>query len=333
MRILQVDHISTTNNCSNVRGLSGAYARAGQLYTFDYRLLANRHGKDAMNEMLIECANEVQPGLIHIEKGENLRPSTIKHVRECTDAKIMYVFPDRRSSPPEYVVGACPYCDYVLFPFIDPSWDKRCAEAGCTKTAFWTRGVDPKTFRPYRKERKYDLVMMAHKLGKQCRGVGQGYRTKFIRRIAEAGLSVDLFGSGNQAMKCVTRHSPVYMEGFAKTVSQAQIALAYNTNKVRMYTSWRRPLNTMASGCFVLIHYFPGLEYVFKNRKHLVWFKSYKEAIDLARYYLEHSNERKQIAIQGMKEVNKYHTWDIRVERMLNLAFRDEDQPIFWRYK
>ncbi len=96
-----------------------------------------------------------------------------------------------------------------------------------------------------------------------------------------------------------------------------------------MYCSWRRLFNTMASGCFVLVHYFPGLESVFENRHHLAWFKDTDEAKRLIKYYLAHDEEREVVACQGRKEVVARHTWDTRVERMLNLAFKGLDAPEF----
>ena len=48
-----------------------------------------------------------------------------------------------------------------------------------------------------------------------------------------------------------------------------------------MYCSWRRIFNTLACQGFLLIRYFKGLETVFKNKHHLVWFKTLEEAIDL----------------------------------------------------
>lgn len=60
--------------------------------------------------------------------------------------------------------------------------------------------------------------------------------------------------------------------------------------------------------------YFSGLEEVFENKKHLVWFNNIGEAVRLMKYYLKHSNERENITWQGRKEVIENHTWDKIIE-------------------
>ena len=72
----------------------------------------------------------------------------------------------------------------------------------------------------------------------------------------------------------------------------------------------------MASGAFHLTRYFPGLEDVFENGEHLVWFHSIPEAIDQIEYYLAHDREREKIASAGRQEVLMHHTWDDRIADM-----------------
>ena len=117
-------------------------------------------------------------------------------------------------------------------------------------------------------------------------------------------------------MKNVHLHDFVDQDRFASSVSKAKIALGYNADTVRMYTSWRRPLNSMASGCFFLTRYFAGLESVF-TRVNLAWFTSIEQAVKLARFYLAHDERREAIAQAGRKEVLRAHTWDHRIEQML----------------
>jgi len=326
MKVLQVDAISNSINQSNVQGLVGAYKRVADLFTYDYREISKAHGQAEMNRLLLQYASNIQPDLIHLEKCEQVKGRTVQGMRSSTDAKIMLVFPDYRPEVPAYFADMCPYADWILCPREDARWKEQIKRVGGRKVAFWTRGVDPGVFRPHLEEKKYDLVMLAHGTKRRLPDVGHGERNKFLQDLASASLKVHLFGTGNAGSY---RH--VDLVDFAKTISATKISLAYNTNEVYMYCSWRRLFNTMASGGFILVHYFPGLEKVFKNRYHLVWFKNVDEAIELIRYYLTHEVEREEIALQGRKEVISYHTWDIRIKRMLNLALRDLDEPPFAR--
>ena len=85
-------------------------------------------------------------------------------------------------------------------------------------------------------------------------------------------------------------------------------ALGYTSNRV---------YNILASEGFCLTSWFPGIEDLFENRKHLVWFKSYGEAFQLAKYYLSHPDERDQIRKAGHQEYLAHHTVASRIDTML----------------
>lgn len=320
-KILQVDAISSPVNQSNVQGLSGAYRRAGELHTFDYRAASSQVGRPAMNAALIQFAAQVQPDLIHLEKCELVTSDTIRQIRGQTSSMIAHVFPDYRGRIPPYVAAACPHVDWALRPHEDPGWAEQCQAAGGEQVGFWCRGTDPEVFKPYPVEKRYDLVMMSNLAGTPIPDAGQGERGGFLLDLDRAGLQIHLFGAGNEDFAArhdgIVWHDHVDLGQFAEAVSAAKIALSFNAGHIQMYCSWRRLFNTMAAGCFIAVNYFPGLESVFENGRHLAWFKTSGEAEELIRYYLAHDGEREVIAYQGRQEVIAHHTWDIRVAEML----------------
>ena len=114
---------------------------------------------------------------------------------------------------------------------------------------------------------------------------------------------------------------PVFNEKkLAKVYSASKITLGVNgVNNVRMYAGWRRTIECMACGAFHLTHYVPGLEEMFENKKHLVWFHSVPEAIELIKYYLTHDEERERIAEAGRQEIVANHNWDIRIAELMKI--------------
>ena len=127
-------------------------------------------------------------------------------------------------------------------------------------------------------------------------------------------------------------HDFVVEEEFARACSKAKITLGYNAvNDIYFYASWRRPLNCMACETFHLTRYFPGLEEVFVNKKHLVWFYTIPEAMKLIKYYLRHTEQRQQIGREGRREVVEHHTWEHRIKEMIEIYnklkyFNDEQE-------
>lgn len=115
-------------------------------------------------------------------------------------------------------------------------------------------------------------------------------------------------------------HKWVQNEGFSEACSRASISLGYGTDKVPGYTSWPRMVNSMAAGCLYLTRHFPGLAQFFKHKKHLLEFNTIPEAVELAKWALEHENERARIVQAGRNEVVQAHTWDVRIAWMLDYA-------------
>lgn len=86
------------------------------------------------------------------------------------------------------------------------------------------------------------------------------------------------------------------------------------------YTS-NRLYNILASSGFCLTLWFPGIEEIFKNHRHLVWFKDEAEAVELAGYYLKNKGKRDRIARAGHREYLKKHTARHRINQMLKYLY------------
>jgi hypothetical protein len=92
-------------------------------------------------------------------------------------------------------------------------------------------------------------------------------------------------------------------------VDENQLSKIYNQTKIVLASdqildaegfSSNRTTKVLMSGSFLLIKKFKGIEALFQNHGQLVWFDSVPEAVELADYYLEHDDEREQIALAGM---------------------------------
>lgn len=78
-----------------------------------------------------------------------------------------------------------------------------------------------------------------------------------------------------------------------------------------------RCFEATATGAFLLTEWIPTLDQCFEDGKHLVTFKTMDEAVDKARYYLEHEDEREEIARAGMEHTLSHHTYRHRAEVIL----------------
>lgn len=87
-----------------------------------------------------------------------------------------------------------------------------------------------------------------------------------------------------------------------------------------------RCFETMSTKSFLLTNWIPTLEDLFEDGKHLVTYKTLKEAVDKAKYYIEHDEEREAIAQAGFDEVRSKHTFVHRARQVLDTCLPGWDK-------
>ncbi len=130
-------------------------------------------------------------------------------------------------------------------------------------------------------------------------------RMPVISALKDAGLSVETISreGATADSKWLYQNTPI-------NLSISLPVDGYTSN--RMY-------NILASRGFCLVTWFPGLEDLFENHKHLVWFSTYDEAVELAKHYLANPQERDRIREAGYQEYLSSHTAASRVDTMLEV--------------
>ena len=79
-----------------------------------------------------------------------------------------------------------------------------------------------------------------------------------------------------------------------------------------------RCFEAMSTKSLLLTNWLPTLGDLFEDGKHLVTYKTMDEAIDKAKYYIEHDSEREAIAQAGFDEVRAKHTFVHRARQVLD---------------
>lgn len=110
---------------------------------------------------------------------------------------------------------------------------------------------------------------------------------------------------------------PAYNDECAKVCRGAAVVLGINTvDTVPRYFS-NRTFLTLASGGFHVTSWVPGLDTMFEHGRHLVWYRSDEECLDLIAYYLAHPDERGRIAAEGQRLVRANYDLAGQVRRLL----------------
>lgn len=79
-----------------------------------------------------------------------------------------------------------------------------------------------------------------------------------------------------------------------------------------------RVWDVLGSGGFLLTNYQPELELYFDLDKDLAVFESQSELAQKAAYYLSHEEERLQIARRGYEKVKQLHSYEQRMNQMMD---------------
>lgn len=85
-----------------------------------------------------------------------------------------------------------------------------------------------------------------------------------------------------------------------------------------------RAFETLSTGSFLLTNALPTLGELFEDGKHLVTYTDLDDAVEKARYYLQHDDEREAIARAGHDEQRRKHTYDERVKTILKTVGYDD---------
>lgn len=81
-----------------------------------------------------------------------------------------------------------------------------------------------------------------------------------------------------------------------------------------------RLVNTLASKAFHLVHHVDGIEEMFENKKHLVFYRNKEEMLEMIEYYLKNDDERNAIAYNGYEKMRGY-----TFQNMARRIIRDEE--------
>ena len=82
-----------------------------------------------------------------------------------------------------------------------------------------------------------------------------------------------------------------------------------------------RVIDIMGAGGFLLTNRQIEIEECFEDGKELIMYDSIEDAIKKAEYYLEHENERKQIAAAGRQAVIERFSFEKQVKSILKTVF------------
>jgi len=195
---------------------------------------------------------------------------------------------------------------YTNSPTHIKTWEE---QTGGDNIRLMLPATDPELFYPVDVEKQIDLMYVGH-----C----SDHRNEVIYKLSEEFEDLWVGGNWWDTERLNHYFGAAYKHDFSQWSSRSRIGLCLvpEAHRVEMYYPYRL-VNTMATGTFALATYTPRLEAVFTRKKHLDWFSSYDELVELIHYYLEHDKEREEIAHQGYEYVINNLTFKQQARRVV----------------
>lgn len=309
-----------------------------QLIYFPFDEVLREFGRDRMNEMLLEKAEEAKPDLCFFFLfTDEIKKETITTLRERGFITYNW-FADDHWRFVNFSKKWAPLFSY--FSTTDGKSFEKYKKMGLKNAIKTQWACNKRQYKKTGKELKYDITFV---------GQAHGNRRKLIDFIKSKGLRVSVWGSGwgggridQEEMIKIFGESKINLNftsssGIWNKKAIAKIFLnrrADDTYQVYNPASW--PANFMSwvnkgaeqikgrnfevpgSGGFLLTGDADNLSDYFEDGKEIVIFKDMKDLIEKAKYYLSHEDERAAIAEAGYIRTITDHTYENRFNKIFS---------------
>ena len=265
-------------------------------------------GEKDVNQKAIAMAKAFKPNLIfmQIQAANIIHIETVKEMKK-TGAFIVNWNGDIRATTPQWMIEMAEYVDRTLF---SNDRDSKNVKNG----GYLEIGYDPQIYRPEGEALNLKPIgFFGNNYGSSMFPLSR-MRIEMHNLLSRhfKGL-YGIYGNNWHNVSGNFNHS------------QAEEAKAYRGIKIGInlshfdepkYTS-DRIYRIMGSGCFCLAKEYEGMPFI--DGKHLRTWKTFPELIGLIKYYLEHEDERKQIAMQGNEFVGKNYTFHEMIKNLIKI--------------
>lgn len=188
--------------------------------------------------------------------------------------------------------------------------------AGVRRPVYVHNGVDPDHHRRVEPCARFegDVAFIGKAHGSE--------RVEFIQRLSQ-DLRLKVYGAGWREHGVIPAREAVGVGDFARICASSKIVVGIDKTANTELCFSNRTWFVLGSGGFLLTRYIPGLEKLFANHRHLVWYRDADDAVELARYYVKADAERSKIARQGYEFVHTHYPFDRMAKNMIEVLFRD----------
>ena len=281
----------------------------------------NKFDLNHINREMVSLALKTKPDIAIITGGHRITASTVRALKDNGICTVLWTIDSPLKFQP--IIDVAPFYDHIFCQGTEAI--ELLDREGIEGAKWLPMACDPIEHRPVEisaeeKERYGDDVVF----------VGSYYpnRAELFENLADFDFGI--WGPGWEKLEAKSKlrrrikgsHTPP--SEWLKIYSASKIVLVthYQDPEKRfpVYQASPRVFETMACGAFAVSDNQRDVFSLFKDGEHLICFDNHGELIEKIKYYLDHSEERERIALQGREEVLKNHTYEHRIEKLLSVV-------------
>lgn len=282
------------------------------------RYFANKY-KEHLNKEILQTVEEFQPDVVMIIKGNNIFRETLEKITK--PKKVLWMM-DSVFRVEESLNNIDQYDFSFMFEELDV---EKLKEMGVT-SHFLPMAVDTTNYYPMENERDIDLLFV---------GRLYDHRVELFTKLINLHKDKNLQIYGNYLhWKMPQRYINYYFKGYNKyfknqfvqpnelneLYSKSKIALNIHHNQSKNGCN-PRTFEILATNTFQLVDENPYIKEVFGEPGYLETYTNEKDMFEKIDYYLKHPEERKKRADKGYRFVVEQHTFDNRIDRIINIMY------------
>lgn len=194
--------------------------------------------------------------------------------------------------------------------------------AGAKRAVFLHNGVDPDHHRRSTPHRSFasDVAFIG--------GAHYPDRIDLIKTLHDE-FDLKVYGPGWQKFGIQPARHRIGVKQFSRVCASTKIIVGIDISADLELCFSNRTWFVLGCGGFLITRYVPGLELLFANHKHMVWYRDKEEAGDQVRFYLRHDALRERIASTAYEFVHTHYPFDRMASNMVDVLFHGrEPQPL-----
>lgn len=262
------------------------------------------------NDEIIEAIRQEEFDILWIDKGILIKPDTLRQVKALRpDCLIVGYSPDnmveRHNQSQDFLDTLQLYDTFVTTKSYTV---ETLYQLGCRHVLFVNNAYEDSFHKPY------DLSPLEReRLGGSIGFIGswEQERAETILYLAERGLPIRIWGGGSGWLKykghypnLIIEEQGLFTEDYNKAIAAFDISLCF-LRKMNKDLQTTRTMEIPACGGLLVAERTEEHMELFEDGREALFFSSNEELFQLCSYYLEHPEERKQIAARGMERCLK----------------------------